>query len=451
MKRVRSILTVFYLLMCSFFFVEFIANAQTGSQGPENIGDMWDEWKETVGKGVEDPLIGWHYYWRDGFHIDSAEKNLKIRFNGRVLLDGGYIGADNELKRAFPDLEGGNIQFRDLRVTMFGTLYDWMEFKFAMDFANVRDIKDEWIRFTKIPYIGPITLGHMKESFSLERLASLENLTFMERALPTEAFAPGRNVGINHQITLLNQQMTWALGVFLNTGSFSEVGDSLDRISEANGWDLTTRVTGLPYYEESGKELLHVGLSYTHQFRGIEDTGAELRARPESRLTDHRLVDTLEFVTQGMDIINTELAIVFGPLSLQGEYFHLFADSDEADNPRFWGFYLYGSYFITGEHRNYDKSNGVFSRIKPNRDFHFFEGGWGALELALRFSYIDLNGGNIRGGREYDLTAGLNWYLSEKTRFMFNYIRAKAKDRETPPPIEDGTADILQVRFQIIF
>jgi len=34
---------------------------------------------------------------------------------------------------------------------------------------------------------------------------------------------------------------------------------------------------------------------------------------------------------------------------------------------------------------------------------------------------------------------------------MFNYIRAKAKDRETPPPIEDGTADILQVRFQIIF
>ena len=78
-------------------------------------------------------------------------------------------------------------------------------------------------------------------------------------------------------------------------------------------------------------------------------------------------------------------------------------------------------------------------------------GGWGALEVALRFSYVDLNGGSIRGGREYDLTAGLNWYLSEKTRFMLNYIRAKAKDRETPPPVEGGTADIFQVRFQIIF
>jgi len=447
----RSILAASCLLMCSFFLVVFIANAQADSQSVVNVGGMWDEWKKKAEKGFEDPLIGWHYYWWDGFHIDGTKKNLKVRLNGRVILDGGYIGADNELNRAFPDLEGGNVQFRDLRVTMFGTLYDWMEFKLSMDFANVRDIKDQWIRFTKIPHIGPITLGYMKESFSLEELTGLRKFTFMERALPTEVFAPRRNFGISHQTTLLNQQMTWALGVFLNTGSFSDVGDSADQISEANGWDLTTRVTGLPWYEDNGKELLHLGLSYTHQSRGIEDAGAQLRTRPETHLTNVRLVDTNEFLTKGMDRINTELAIVSGPLSLQGEYFHLFADSDEAGDPNFWGFYLYGSYFITGEHRNYDRSKGVFARTKPNRDFHFFEGGWGALEVALRFSYIDLNGGSIRGGREHDLTAGLNWYLNEKTRFMFNYTRAKAKDREVPPPVEAGTADILQVRFQIIF
>ena len=449
MISVKSIFPLSCLLIGYFFLFVFHGVARPDSEWPENISTMWDEWTETAEKGAEDPLIGWHYYWRDGFHIESAKKNLKIRFNGRVLLDGGYIGADNELKRAFPDLEGRNIQFRDLRATMFGSLYDWMEFKFAMDFAMVRDIKDVWIRFTKIPYIGPITLGHMKESFSLERLTGLGNLTFMERALPTEAFAPGRNVGISHQITMLNQQMTWALGAFINTGSFSDVGDSLDEISEANGWNITTRVTGLPWYEDSGEKLLHLGLSYTHQFRNINDCESQVRRRPESRLTNVRLVDTGKFATRGMDRINPEVAIVSGPLSFQGEYFHLFADSDVADDPRFWGFYLYGSYFITGEHRNYDRSKGVFSRIKPNRDF--FEGGWGALELGLRFSYIDLNGGNIRGGREHDLTAGLNWYLNEKTKFMFNYIRARAKDRESPPRIEDGIADILQVRFQIIF
>ncbi|MBL7217436.1 MAG: hypothetical protein ISS62_07075 [Desulfobacteraceae bacterium] len=249
----------------------------------------------------------------------------------------------------------------------------------------------------------------------------------------------------------MSQKMTWGLGAFVNTGSFSDVGDSLDRISEANGWNITTRITGLPWYEDSGKKLLHLGLSYTHKFRSMEDDGAEFRSRPESRLTNVRLVNTGEFSTKGMDVINPEMAVVAGPFSLQGEYFHLFADSNESGDPKFWGFYLYGSYFITGEHRNYDRSTGVFSAIEPNREFDFFEGGWGALEFVLRFSYIDLNGGSIRGGQEYDLTGGLNWYLNENTRFMLNYIRAKAKDRETPPPVEDGTADILQVRFQITF
>jgi len=449
MISVKFILTVFCLLTCSFFFFVSIGNTQAEPQWLEKIDSRWDEWKKKAEIGVQDPLIGWHYYWKDGFRIDSKEKALRLRFNGRMLLDGGYIGADDELKNAFPDLVGGKVELRDLRFTMFGMLYDWMEFKFSVDFANVRDIKDEWIRFTKIPYIGQITLGHMKESFSLEKLTSSTNLTFMERGLPAETFAPGRNVGINHQITFLNEQITWALGVFLNTGSFSDVGDALDELSEYNGLDFTTRVTGLPWYEDRGAKLFHLGLSYTHKFRRKEDIGAEFRARPESRLTNIRLVNTGEFFPKRMDIINPEMAIVAGPLSVQGEYFHLFANSDAAANPRFWGFYLYGSYFITGEHRNYDRSTGVFSAIEPNRDFHFFEGGLGALEVALRLSYVDLNGGSIRGGRELDFTAGLNWYPNENARLMFNYVRAKAKNRETPPSIEDGTANILQLRFQI--
>jgi phosphate-selective porin OprO/OprP len=62
-----------------------------------------------------------------------------------------------------------------------------------------------------------------------------------------------------------------------------------------------------------------------------------------------------------------------------------------------------------------------------------------------------LNSGAIRGGKEFDFTAGLNWYLNKKTRFMFNYIRAKVEDRETQPAVEEGSADIFQARFQIEF
>ncbi len=253
--------------------------------------------------------------------------------------------------------------------------------------------------------------------------------------------------------TILDDHMTWAAGAFLITGSLNDAVEFNDQLSEAFGTALTARVTGLPRYADNGRQLLHLGLSYSHQFRNEQRTESDmkLRAHPESRLTNDVLVNTEQFPAEGANLFGGELAMVSGPLSFQGEYFHLFVDSDAADNPGFWGFYLYGSYFITGEHRNYDRSNGVFSGIKPKSDFHLLDGGWGALEVALRFSYVDLNGGSIRGGREYDLTGGLNWYLSENTRFMLNYIRAKAKDRETPPPIEDGIADILQVRFQIIF
>jgi hypothetical protein len=54
---------------------------------------------------------------------------------------------------------------------------------------------------------------------------------------------------------------------FLNTGSYSSVGDSLDQISDANDFDLTGRITRLPVYRDDGRELVHLGLFYLHGFR----------------------------------------------------------------------------------------------------------------------------------------------------------------------------------------
>ncbi|MCJ7683112.1 MAG: OprO/OprP family phosphate-selective porin [Desulfobacteraceae bacterium] len=414
---------------------------------------MWDEWKAAGEKGVEDPLIGWHYYWRDGFHIESANKKLKTRFYGRVMVDGGYIGADEALQEAFPDLQGGNADFRELRVILTGTAYDHIDFKFDMDFANVRDIKDIWIGYRKVPFFGDIRVGHFKEPFSMEQLGSTTNITFMERALPTEAMSPGRNMGIMCRNSALDDRMTWAAGAFLVTGSFSGVGGFSDQLTDAYGTAITARVTGLPRYADNGRTLFHLGFSYSHQFRNKDraESDMKLRAHPESRLTDQVLVNTGEFPAEGADLFGGELAMISGPLSFQGEYFHIFTDASTVGNPRFWGFYGYASYFLTGEHRSYDRSRGIFTGITPKEDFHLLEKGWGAWELGFRFSHLDLNDKGINGGKETNFTFGVNWYLNEKTRFMFNYIRAKVKNRETPPPIEDGIADILQVRFQIIF
>ncbi len=110
-----------------------------------------------------------------------------------------------------------------------------------------------------------------------------------------------------------------------------------------------------------------------------------------------------------------------------------------------------GSVFLTGEHRPYNKSEAVFTRVMPNHDFHPLKGEWGAWELTGRFSYVDLNSKEIRGGKEGNLTLGLNGYLSRNLEVMANWIRVRVEDRDTHPQIGTGEADIYQVRFQIAF
>jgi phosphate-selective porin OprO/OprP len=475
-----ALLVMASLLLCSGAKAQ--AESPDGSTTSEHKG-LPEEAKvetqkvsEETEKGVSGPVAKTHYYWDEGLQIVSRRENLRLKVGGKLIVDGGTIEANDELERAFPDLEGSNAEFRQLTVSFSGVIrpisavrdaaeaarngaappvadpvmsaaqYDALEFKFEIDFANVRDILDNWIRFPRIPFVRHIRFGHIKEPFSLERLASITNLTFMEIALPTRAFAAGRNLGAKYDNSLFNDRMTVGAGAFLNTGSFSDLGQAQDEISEANGYNLTGRVTGLPWHIEEDDRLLHLGLSYSHQVREDEVNG--FRTRPESRLTDDRLVDTGSLFPDNIDLINPELAVVSGPLSFQGEYVHAFTDG--VGNPQFWGYYAYGSLFLTGEHRNYDVSSGVFSRLAPKNNFRPFQGGWGALELGLRYSFIDLNDEAIRGGRERNFTAGLNWYLNRNIRFMVNYIWANVEDR-ADPRVDDGRADIVQGRFQIVF
>ena len=319
--------------------VMFAKSATAENQLPEFIGSEFQELEKSAESGVTTLMGYWHAYWKDGFWLDSREKNLGMKFNLSVMGDGGYIGEDEDMDNAFPDLEGPELLLRQFMVTMAGHVYDFMEFKLQVDFANVRDIQDEWIRFKDIPSIGDVTLGHVKEPFPLEELTSLKYLTFMENALPTLSFAPGRNMGITHQRAAFNRRMTWAVGAFLNTGSFRSLGDKQDQLSEANGYDLTGRVTGLPYYEDRGRRFLHLGLSYSYQLRGdaIEGAQVKFRARPESRLTNDRLVDTGELSANWQGKINPEVALVAGPFSLQGETCITYVNKGTGGMPGFGG------------------------------------------------------------------------------------------------------------------
>jgi len=447
------------VLGLALIFTFGLSSPARGEDGPEAAASsekqasLYNQWMEKAGEGIQGIYTGgFHIYWKDGLHLDSWKKNLKFTINGRIEIDAGYIGADDELDAAFPNLAGGDVNLRTFQVAMACKIRDAADLKLTFDFANAREIKDNWIKFKKIPFVGHFTFGYMKEPISLEYMTGGKNITFMERSLPVLAFAPGRDFGFARRATALDKRLTWTVGGFWVTGSYSDVGDANDRLSESFGAAITGRISYLPRHADEGRTLLHVGLSYTHQFRDESRDDSQLKASalPESYLTDDTLVGTGKIPTGGIDLVGLEIASVFGPSSLQGEFFQSFVNSDSAGNPRFWGFYVCGSHFLTGEHRNYNRDAGVFSHVIPNQGFHPMKGQWGAWEAAFRFSFVDLNSGDIRGGKEANFTAGLNWYWDSKLRIMFNYIHARVSDR-AEPSVDLGRANIIQTRLQVLF
>jgi phosphate-selective porin OprO/OprP len=134
-----------------------------------------------------------------------------------------------------------------------------------------------------------------------------------------------------------------------------------------------------------------------------------------------------------------------GPLSLQSEY--AFAAVHRTGRPDlfFNGYMAQVSYFLTGEHRPYDRTLGIHSRVRPFEDFFHvrtksqgIQTGLGAWEVAARYSNIVLNDKDIQGNNLTDFTIGLNWYLNPYTRWKFNYIRAFLEDKRAGNSITDA-------------
>lgn len=459
--RLHAACSGFCILVAVLFLFLLLCGNATGASSEskeaeaasEEAHSAYGELHERAEEGVWDPVTGFHFNWDNGINITGRYGHFKFVISGAIMVDGGRIDADDDLESAFPGLDGSEIDFRQARLSISGLAFDRIEFKLDYEFTGSGSLKDNWIRIVHVPVLERFRFGHLKEPFSLEALNSSKSTTFMERALPTSAFTRGRNFGILYSDSAASERVAWAAGVFLNTGTVDGLDATKDALSDANGSDVTLRVSGLPWYEDEGRRLLHLGLSYSHGFRDDDDSDdpVRVRARPESHLTDERLVDTGEFLSDGNDQLSGEAALVSGPLSLQGECFYRFEDAGELGDPEFWGLYIYGSYILSGEYRKYKASQGVFAGITPEHNFNPRAGEWGAWELGFRFSYIDLNDGEIRGGEESNITAGLNWYLYPNIRMIVNYIHADVKDRETSPQVRDGEADILQTRFHIAF
>jgi phosphate-selective porin OprO/OprP len=325
--------------------------------------------------------------------------------------------------------------FRRARIGARLQLADNVEWMSEFDFSNSQfRITNVYLGLNHLPVFGEIRVGQFREPFSLEAQTSSNYITFMERG-EENSLVPGREWGVAIFAPAPDRQGLLAIGAF-RSGSNTAGTDSSDQ----NDIAYTVRGTRLFCYNDAEDRfrLVHVGGAYsfrtppgdsvTFSFqKGILEVG-------DSPL-DPMLVSPVIPADQE-HVFGVELAVVRGPLSLQGEWIATYVHQIGGGPVFYHGGYLYASWFLTGEHRGYDLKKGAFDEIHVHRPFgvsgdwrHRSIHGIGAFEFAVRYSYLDLDdpnapptaAGTRPGGTVGQLTCGLNWYLNDRTRLMANF------------------------------
>ena len=136
-----------------------------------------------------------------------------------------------------------------------------------------------------------------------------------------------------------------------------------------------------------------------------------------------------------------------GPFWAQAEWYGTLIDQRGGKPVFFHGSYVSVGYFLTGEHRGYLTRNGVFGAVTVARPvLRRFSSqpfprlrGRGAWELTARFSYLDFLDANTPTGPQVQLvgtampqaTFGVNWYLADRLRIMFNYYYVMPNESNT--------------------
>ena len=430
------------------------------------------------------------------FSIESADGQYSAALTGRIHADvGDYVNYDPKSKGTSPQNLNSGFNLRRARIGVTGKAAGDFTYGFIYDAGGTTDATPAGIQTAQVGYTGiknmVFEIGYSDTFFTLDEATSSNDTLFMERAAPANV-ATGINAGdfrsnvggrwfndrlwvgayVTGPADLQAHNQGESIGAFqrvayqvLAEPDYSmHVGVGIDEIVKAPANGGSAASTSLSVDPVTGKIITTTAPNVA---------SISLSDRPELRIDTTSLLSTgqlgsLSHPVSGGYIANFELAGGYGPLFLQGEYFHYSIERDGYDTAAFDGGYGEAAYTLTGEARKYNKAAGAYSGIVPAHAFDPSQGYWGAWEIAGRVSYVDLTSnfapgklisstsqpGAVNGGKQTIFTAGLNWYPNTYMRFMLNYIHAdfdKANSSSSGilgAPI-GATMDAIALRTQV--
>jgi phosphate-selective porin OprO/OprP len=275
--------------------------------------------------------------------------------------------------------------------------------------------------------LGALTFGKNKEPFVYEMVGDAAFLPSMERIL--NPFFTSRDVGLSMSNTAFKKRMTYSTGWFNDWWVHGKDFDTA-------GNHFASRVTGLISINEDGSRYLHLGASA--RYAGANLGVVRLRGKAGSNVSSN-YVDTGNIPASNHKEFALEALWTRDRYSVLTEYVRSQVNATQVANPSFYGFYITGSWFITGEHRPYDRNVGFARRPIPLRRM-------GGIELAARYARLDLDNKSIHGGVMDKGLLDVNWFLNRRWKLgvsggFANLDRAGLS----------GFSEILQTRIQYIF
>ncbi|MGO8690411.1 MAG: OprO/OprP family phosphate-selective porin [Thermoguttaceae bacterium] len=439
-------------------------------------------WMTTPNKDFTMHIGGWMQFDNVFWDQSPALKTMTLNSSGKQVSAGTAQGvASGANLGGIGDLQDGDY-FRRIRPFAEGTFWETGEYRLIIALENdqfdTTGLDEFWVGESKIPVLGTVRVGHVKTPMGLEgdMTASSRCMTFMERSSYSQAIEMDQNfvTGLWIGNSYLDQRATSTFSVFR-----PDVAAATGYSFGDDQWGWQGRLTALPIYEDEGRTLVHVGLSggwrsgSTNLGTLSSNTGllntvslacrSEMRddvpAKDATNGDSNNMLSTGAIACDNQYLMGLEFLGIRGPLSLQAEYGWTFLDdcAGISSNPVsptkfatpqnyvFDGGYIQLAYTLTGENRAYDKRGGTlareyFGKAGPTSKFFFVrdENGnlissWGAWEVALRYSHVDLNDGTntgsgagtdyyrIQGGEMDGLTLALNWYLSNNMNIMLDW------------------------------
>ena len=341
-----------------------------------------------------------------------------------------------------PDLSSGaNIRRAQLGVQgkLFG---DWSYF-FNTEFGGSSGtetqgrIQSLYIQYDGLKPFGA-RIGAYPPAAGLEDSTSSSDTIFLERAAPSDILrnsvgGDGRDAASAFYAgDRFFAALSWTGGKVADGAVFDEQNAALARASY------------LAYSDQDTKFVLSGSGAYL--FKAADATPGDnatrtltLSSAPELTVdsTGTKLVSTGAISTNSLTVWGGEAGLQWQSFYGQGGYFNYHIDTrtltpPAAPNLDFDGWYAQATWVLTGENRVYKTDTAAFSSPKPAAPFAFNGSGWGAWELAGRYSVVNLNDntgsvglatpfGGVRGGEQKIWTAGVNWYPNAALRFALDY------------------------------